>query len=164
VFYAIVDLLPCPHKPIFEVFQDIDLPGFSWGILFPAAPIGVIVEIVLPWAGLKDLIPGFGPGEFVANFVHWEWRLSRSRRLFIPVEVSGNSEVVSRRFPYQNIVSFLSTNSLRLGRLRGRNSYDQDLGYFTGGIANRCPILRASSDTNSCNTRGFSMDSIRGIY
>ena len=35
--------------------------------------IGVIVEIVLSGAGSKDLIPGFGPGEFVADFSHWRW-------------------------------------------------------------------------------------------
>ena len=71
VLDTVVNLSPCPHMPILEVFKDIDLPGSLWGAFLPAAPIRIIVEEVLSGAGLKDLIAGFGPGEFVMDFSHW---------------------------------------------------------------------------------------------
>jgi hypothetical protein len=36
----------------------------------PAAPVAIIIEIVLARAGHKDLIPGLGPGKFIADFSH----------------------------------------------------------------------------------------------
>jgi hypothetical protein len=59
-----------PHVAVFEVFQDVDLPGSCRGIGFPSAPVTVIVEIILSGAGLKDSIPGYGPGEFVFEGGH----------------------------------------------------------------------------------------------
>ena len=55
---------------VFKVFQDIDLPGSFWGIGFPSAPVTVIVEIVLPGAGLKYSVSGYGPGKFVFEGAH----------------------------------------------------------------------------------------------
>jgi hypothetical protein len=66
-----MDLLTSPHEPIFYVFQNIDLAGSFWRTLFPAAPIGIVIVIILSGTGLKDLIPGFGPGEFITDLVHW---------------------------------------------------------------------------------------------
>ncbi len=71
VFDAVVNLSPCPHIPVFEVFEDIDLPCSLWGILLPTTPIRIVVKTVLPGAGLKDLIAGFGSGEFVTDFIHF---------------------------------------------------------------------------------------------
>ena len=65
-----MDLLPCPHKTVLNVLKDIYLFDSLRGTLFPASPIPVIVKIVLSGAGLKDLIPGFRPGKFVADLVH----------------------------------------------------------------------------------------------
>ena len=31
----------------------------------------IVIEIVLPGTGLKDFIPGFGPGKFIAKFTHF---------------------------------------------------------------------------------------------
>jgi hypothetical protein len=71
VFDRLVKALPCPGKVVLEVLQDVYVPGSFWRIGFPATPIPVVVEIVLSGASLEDLIPGFRPGEFVANFSHW---------------------------------------------------------------------------------------------
>ena len=65
-----MDLFPSPHVAVLEVFQDIDLPGSFWGISFPSAPVTVIVEIILPRAGLKDSVSGYGPGKFVFEGGH----------------------------------------------------------------------------------------------
>jgi len=62
---AIMNLCPCPHKAVLELFKNIDLSGSFGSIGFPAAPVPIIVEIILSWAGLKDSIPGYGPGKFV---------------------------------------------------------------------------------------------------
>jgi len=59
MFDTIVNLSHCPHKAVFKFFKDIYLPGSFRRTLFPATPIGVIVEIALPGTGLKDLISGF---------------------------------------------------------------------------------------------------------
>ncbi len=72
VLDTVVNLSPCPHIPVLKVLEDIDLPGSLWGIFLPATPKCIIVKVVLSWAGLKDLIPGFGPGEFVTDFTHWQ--------------------------------------------------------------------------------------------
>jgi hypothetical protein len=37
---------------------------------FPSSPVSVIVEIILSGAGLKDSIPGYGPGKFVFEIAH----------------------------------------------------------------------------------------------
>jgi hypothetical protein len=73
VFDALVNLFSCPHIAVFEILKDVNLPGSLWCALFPPTPGPVIVEIVLSGAGFKDLISGFGPGEFVFNFFHWHW-------------------------------------------------------------------------------------------
>jgi len=70
VLDAIVNLSPCPHIAVFELLEDIELPGSFLGILLPATPVGIIVEIILSWTGLEDLIPGFGPGKIVLDFSH----------------------------------------------------------------------------------------------
>ena len=62
---------PCPHVAVLELFKDIDLLGSFWGIVFPSAPVTVIIEIILPWAGLKDSVSGYGPGEFVFEGGHF---------------------------------------------------------------------------------------------
>jgi len=61
-----VNSIAFPQEPVFEVLQDINLPGSFGSVLFPTAPIGIVTEIILSGAGLKDLIPGFGPGKFIA--------------------------------------------------------------------------------------------------
>jgi len=66
VFYTLVNSISSPQVPVFEVLKDIDLSGSFRSVLFPTAPIGIVTEIVLSGAGLKDLIPGFGPGKFIA--------------------------------------------------------------------------------------------------
>jgi hypothetical protein len=55
-----------PQVPVFEVLQGINLSGSFGGVLFPTSPIGIVSEIILSGTGLKDLIPGFGPGKFIA--------------------------------------------------------------------------------------------------
>jgi hypothetical protein len=67
---TIMNLCPCPHKAVLELFKNVDLSGSFRGIIFPSAPVTVIVEIILPWAGLKDSISGYGPGEFVFERGH----------------------------------------------------------------------------------------------
>jgi hypothetical protein len=52
------------------LFKNINLSGSFGGIVFPAAPVTVIVEIILPGAGLKDSVSGYGPGEFVFEGGH----------------------------------------------------------------------------------------------
>ena len=52
-------------------FEHIDLPYSLRSVDFPATPVTVIVEIILSGAGLKDSIPGYGPGEFVFEGAHW---------------------------------------------------------------------------------------------
>ena len=67
---TVMNLPPCPHMPVLEVFEDIDLPRSLRGALLPAAPIGIIIVEVLPGAGLKEFISGFGPREFATDFIH----------------------------------------------------------------------------------------------
>jgi len=62
---AIMNLCPCPHEAVLELFKNIDLSGSWRSIIFPSAPIPVIVEIILSGAGLKNTVPGYGPGKFV---------------------------------------------------------------------------------------------------
>jgi len=66
VFYTLVNRISSPQVPVFEVLQSINLSGPFGSVLFPTSPIGIVTEIVLSGAGLKDLIPGFGPGKFIA--------------------------------------------------------------------------------------------------
>jgi hypothetical protein len=65
VFDTIVNLCPCPHITVFEVFENVDQSGSLRGIEIPTTPRCIIVEIILSGAGLKDSIPGYGPREFV---------------------------------------------------------------------------------------------------
>jgi len=67
VLDTVVNLPPCPHMPVFE---DVDLPCSLRGALLPAAPISIIIVEVLPGAGLKEFISGFGPREFATDFIH----------------------------------------------------------------------------------------------
>jgi hypothetical protein len=62
---AIMNLCPCPHEAVLELFKNIDLSGSFRSTIFPSAPVTVIVEIILSGAGLKDSISGYGPREFV---------------------------------------------------------------------------------------------------
>ena len=71
MLYTTVDLFPSPHIAVFKVFKNIDLLGSCRSISFPAAPVPVIVEIVLSGAGLKNFIPGYGPGKFVFEGAHF---------------------------------------------------------------------------------------------
>ena len=48
----------------------MNLSGPLRGTVFPAAPVTIIVEIILSGAGLKDSIPGYRPGEFVFEGAH----------------------------------------------------------------------------------------------
>jgi hypothetical protein len=66
VFYTLVNSVSSPQVSVFEVLQGINLSCSFRSVLFPTAPIGIVSEIVLSGAGLKDLIPGFGPGKFIA--------------------------------------------------------------------------------------------------
>jgi hypothetical protein len=66
-----MNLCPCPHESILELFKNIDLSGSFRGIGFPSAPVTVIVEIILSWAGLKNSVSGYGPGEFVFESGHY---------------------------------------------------------------------------------------------
>jgi hypothetical protein len=56
--------------PVLEVLKNINLPGSLRGVLKPSIPVSIIGKPVLPGASLKDLIPGFRPGEFVLQFAH----------------------------------------------------------------------------------------------
>lgn len=67
---VLVNLSPCSHVAVFKVFKDVDLSASLCGALFPLTPIGIGGIIVLPGAGLEDLIPRLGPGEFVVDFGH----------------------------------------------------------------------------------------------
>ncbi|HEX9912918.1 MAG TPA: hypothetical protein VGB01_06705 [candidate division Zixibacteria bacterium] len=58
---ALMDLLSCPHLPVFKVLQDVNLTGSFWNFIKPAMPVTIIGKPVLPGAGFKDLIPGFRP-------------------------------------------------------------------------------------------------------
>jgi len=66
---ALVDLLSCPHMPVFKILQDINLAGSFWSILKPSVPVAVIGKPVLTEAGLEDLVPCFWPWEFVLSSV-----------------------------------------------------------------------------------------------
>jgi hypothetical protein len=68
---AIMNLCPCPHKAILELFKNIDLSGSFGGIIFPSSPVTVVVEIILPGTGLKDSVSGYGPGKFVFEGAHF---------------------------------------------------------------------------------------------
>ena len=61
VFDAVVDFLPCPHEAVLKVPEDVSLPGPFWSILFHSSAVNVVVEEILHWTGLEDLVPGFGP-------------------------------------------------------------------------------------------------------
>jgi hypothetical protein len=56
-----MDLCPRPHITVLELFKNIDLSGSLRDIIFPSAPVSVIVEIILSGAGLKDSVSGYGP-------------------------------------------------------------------------------------------------------
>ncbi|MEE9609620.1 MAG: hypothetical protein V3W19_00125, partial [Desulfatiglandales bacterium] len=73
VFDALMNCSPRPHMTVFELLENVYLPSPFWRTFFPATPVSVIVEIVLSGAGFKDLISGFGPGEFVLDSSHWRW-------------------------------------------------------------------------------------------
>jgi hypothetical protein len=68
---AIMNLCSCPHIAVFKVLQDIDLPCSIGGISFPTTPVPVIVEIILPWAGLKKSVSGYGPGKLIFEGAHF---------------------------------------------------------------------------------------------
>lgn len=80
MFDAVVNLFSCPHIGIFKVFRDVDLPGPFQGTLFPATPIPIIVEVILPGTSSEDLISGFGPREFVLDFTHWQSQFLLGRK------------------------------------------------------------------------------------
>ena len=65
-----MDPVSCPDMSIFEILQDIDLAGSFWNIPKPSIPVAVISKPVLSWAGPKNLIPCFWPGEFIFEFSH----------------------------------------------------------------------------------------------
>ena len=48
------------------------MTGSLGGIVFPAIPVSVVVEIILSGAGLKYPIPGYGPGKLVSEGAHYE--------------------------------------------------------------------------------------------
>jgi len=39
--------------------------------MIPAAPVSVVVEIILSGTGLKDSVTGYGPGKFVFEGAHF---------------------------------------------------------------------------------------------
>jgi hypothetical protein len=55
-----------------ELFKNIDLLDSLGSVDLPAAPVSVIVEIILSVAGLKDSVTGYGPGELVFEGRHYE--------------------------------------------------------------------------------------------
>jgi hypothetical protein len=67
---AIMDLFSSPGLSVLQVLEDINLPGSFRGILEPAIPETIIGKPVLPGAGFKGFVPGFGPGEFVLETGH----------------------------------------------------------------------------------------------
>jgi len=71
-----MNLCPCPHVPIFELFKNIDLSGSGWSVDLPSAPVSVIVEIILSGAGLKDSVSGYGPGKLVFKGAHFQISIS----------------------------------------------------------------------------------------
>jgi hypothetical protein len=72
---GIVDLFSSPGLTVFQILQDINLPGSFKGILEPAIPETIIGKPVLSGADFEDFIPGFGPGEFVLESGHRRWVL-----------------------------------------------------------------------------------------
>jgi hypothetical protein len=66
-----MNFCPCPHEAVLKLFKNIDLSGSFGGISFPAAPVSIIVEIILSGASLKDSVTGYGPGEFVFEGIHF---------------------------------------------------------------------------------------------
>jgi len=68
---AIVNLLSSPHVTVLELFENIDPPDPLRRVDFPATPVAIIVEIVLPEANPKNSIPGYGPGKFVLEGGHF---------------------------------------------------------------------------------------------
>ena len=66
-----MDFFSCPDMSVFEVLQDIDLPGSAGSILKPAIPVTVISKPVLSGAGFEGFIPAVGPGEFILESGHW---------------------------------------------------------------------------------------------
>ena len=94
VLDAVVDFLSGPHEAVLEILEEIYLPDPFRSTFFPPAPVPVVVEIVLSGARLKDLVPGFGPGEFVADFSHkkgvaWSNRFSTLLSLGSPLVQFG---------------------------------------------------------------------------
>jgi hypothetical protein len=69
--YTIMNFCPRPHIAVLELFENIDLPGSGRCIYIPAAPVSVIVEIILSGAGLKDSVTRYGPGECVFEGIHY---------------------------------------------------------------------------------------------
>ena len=68
---AIMNLCPGPHVSVLELFKNINLSGSFGSSIFPAAPVTVIVEIILPRAGLKNPISGYGPGKLIFEGAHF---------------------------------------------------------------------------------------------
>ena len=67
-----MDLSPSPHVAVFKILKNVDLSGPFRGIVFPSAPVTVVVEIILSWAGLKDTVTRYGPGKFVFEGAHYK--------------------------------------------------------------------------------------------
>jgi hypothetical protein len=59
---------------VFELLENVNLPGSFGGITVPAAPVTVIVEIILSGAGLKDSVSGDGPEKLVFEGGHLSTR------------------------------------------------------------------------------------------
>jgi hypothetical protein len=68
---AIMNLCPCPHVTVLELFKNINLSGSIRSCIFPSAPVPVIVEIILSWADLKNPISGYGPGKLIFEGAHF---------------------------------------------------------------------------------------------
>jgi len=66
-----MDLCPCPHVAILELFKNINLLDSLGSVDLPSTPVSVIVEIVLSGAGLKNTVTGYGPGKFVFEGGHF---------------------------------------------------------------------------------------------
>jgi len=47
------------------------LPGSLGGVVFPATPVSIIVEIILSGARLEYPVTGYGPGKFVFEDGHF---------------------------------------------------------------------------------------------
>jgi hypothetical protein len=69
---AIMYLFPCPHEAVFEIFENVNLPGPFGGVPLPTTPVCIVVEIILPGTDLENSIPGYGPGKFVFEGGHFQ--------------------------------------------------------------------------------------------